>query len=141
MKLRVLMLFCIFWVFTVSVGAEVINLKQKTQSNSLERTEILDLLRSKVKKDFGLEVVFIVNHFKMSKNYAWLLLDAQSKTSKALQLPESDMPYDCCHVEALVEKKNGKWQIKEMGAFSTDVWWSDIQQKYPNVDSAVFDVD
>ena len=45
---------------------------------------------------------------------------------------------DCCQVEALYKRVNGKWVLKENGAFSTDVWYFCIQESYQDVDMRIF---
>ena len=33
-------------------------------------------------------------------------------------------------LEALLKKSGGKWYIMELSAFSTDVWWEDLWNRY-----------
>jgi hypothetical protein len=110
--------------------------KKKNEKNQLERTQMLDLLRISVKNDIEQDVVFVVNHFLVSNSYAWMQGEVQRKDGKVLKMP-SDY-YDCCHVEALFKKVNGKWILKENGAFSTDVWYSCLLDRYPDVKTNIF---
>ena len=100
--------------------------KVKNSTNAAERTIMLDLLRTAMQDEFEMEFKYVVNHFKVSGNFAWFKGDAQRKDGKTLSL--EDM-YDCCHVECLFKKVNNKWTIVEYGAFSTDVWYEDIQAR------------
>ncbi|TGL50039.1 hypothetical protein EHQ55_07140 [Leptospira meyeri] len=124
---------------TLGIFAEppVLDYKTKTKSNEKERTYLLDLLRANLSNEFKQEFVFVVEHFKISGDYAWFRGTAKRKDGKEISLSE-DIPYDCCHVEALFKKVNGKWQISESGAFSTDVWWDGIQSRYPKATKEIF---
>lgn len=104
---------------------QVLDYKTKTSNNQADRTIMLNLLRNQMKKDHGLEFQYVVNHFKVSNGWAWLTCDAQRKDGKKLVLDDAQ---DCCHVEALFKKVNGKWTLDQHGAFSTDVWWEGIQE-------------
>ncbi|TGL62228.1 hypothetical protein EHQ58_03210 [Leptospira ognonensis] len=130
-----------FVIFFLSVGllaeTPVQNLKSKNQSNQKERGEMLDLLRAKLKNEFKLEVQFVVNHFKVSGDYAWFKGDVKRLDGKKIELSEEE-GYDCCHVESLFQKQAGKWTIVEANAFSSDVWWEGIGKRYNNANPAVF---
>lgn len=129
----------IILVFGLGLFAEtpVLNYKTKTSSNEKERTYLLDLLRTKLSNEFKQEFIFVVEHFKVSGDYAWFRGTAQRKDGKEISFSE-EMAYDCCHVEALFKKTNGKWQISESAAFSTDVWWDGIQSRYPKASREIF---
>lgn len=128
-------------VFLFSFGlfsqTNVLDYKTKNKSNELERTYLLDLLRAQLTKEFKQEFVFVVEHFKLSGDFAWFRGTAKRKDGKEIELAE-DLPYDCCHVEALYKRVNGKWQIAESAAFSTDVWWDGIQLRYPKAAKEIF---
>jgi hypothetical protein len=106
--------------------AQVKDFKVKNNTNTAERTVMIDLLRNKMKAEFELEFKYVVNHFKVSGNFAWFKGDAQRKDGKTLQLDDMQ---DCCHVECLFKKVNNKWTILEYGAFSTDVWYEGIGER------------
>lgn len=131
----------ILLVFLFSFGlysqTNVLDYKTKNKSNEVERTYLLDLLRAKLTKEFKQEFVFVVEHFKLSGDFAWFRGTAKRKDGKEIELAE-DLPYDCCHVEALYKRVNGKWQIAESAAFSTDVWWDGIQLRYPKAAKEIF---
>ena len=110
--------------------------KVKNNANVTERTKMLDLLRNEIKNDIEQDVVFVVNHFLVSGNYAWMEGTVQRKDGKTLKFP-SDY-YDCCHVEAIFKRVNGTWILKEEGAFSTDVWYSCIHDRFPDADRRIF---
>lgn len=118
------------------MGQTLRNFKTKNEANLTERTYMLDLIRAEVRAEISQEVVFVVNHFMVSGNYAWLESSAQLKNGSQPYLPSDFM--DCCHVEALYKKVNGKWTLKEFGTFSTDVWYQCLQDQYPDVDPRIF---
>ncbi|MBM9546507.1 hypothetical protein JWG40_05730 [Leptospira sp. 201903074] len=127
----------LFLTFGVFGDSSVLDYKTKTKANEKERTYLLDLLRTNLSNELKQEFIFVVEHFKISGDYAWFRGTAKRKDGKEISLSE-EIPYDCCHVEALFKKTNGKWQISESAAFSTDVWWDGIQSRYPKATKEIF---
>ncbi|TGL40317.1 hypothetical protein EHQ49_09665 [Leptospira perdikensis] len=134
-------LYTIGMILFLSMGVfaetSVLDYKTKNKTNEKERTYLLDLLRANLSNEFKQEFIFVVEHFKVSGDFAWFRGTAKRKDGKEISLSE-DIPYDCCHVEALFKKTNGKWQISESAAFSTDVWWDGIQSRYPKATKEIF---
>ncbi len=132
-------LFILFIGISFGIYGEpkVVDYKTKNNLNQTHRAELLDLLRSKLKREFKEEVKFIVNHFKVSGDYAWFKGVAEKKDGTNFKILE-DYSYDCCHVESLFVKQSGKWKILEAHAFSTDVWWEGIETKYPKANLLIF---
>ena len=127
----------LFVLFNLSVLAQpVLDFKTKNERNVNERTQMLDLLRKEVRKEYGQEVVFVVNHFKVCGNYAYLESVAQRKDGKNLVI--SSPAADCCNAGALFVKNYGKWQIAEQGIFRTDMWNWCIAHNYPKADRGIF---
>jgi hypothetical protein len=110
--------------------------KIKNESNSRERTKMLDLLRNEVRNAYDIEVVFDVNHFKVSGNYGYIESTAKRKDNKELVLSEDGG--DCCQVGALFYKNNGIWEVAQSGIFPTDVWCYCITKSYPKANLAIF---
>jgi hypothetical protein len=129
----------IFLTSQTLFGQTLRNFKTKNSENTTERTYMLDLLRAEVRASINQEVVFVVNHFMVSGNYAWMEGDVQRKDGTRPRMPHDAM--DCCHVEALYKKVNGKWVLKEHGAFSTDVWYSCLYNRYSGIDTRIFSPD
>lgn len=120
------MVFGLLMMATLFVNAQTVkDYKVKNNTNTAERTIMLDLLRNKMKAEFNQEFKYVVNHFKVSGNFAWFKGDAQRKDGKALVLEDFQ---DCCHVECLFKKVNNKWTIAEYAAFATDVWYEGLEQ-------------
>jgi hypothetical protein len=109
-----------------------------TTSNSFERKIMLDLLRTKIKKEFKQDALFSVEHFLVSGNYAWFTGGVTRSDGQRILFPK-DSYYDCCHIEALFEKDSkGKWKVAESNAFSTDMWFSCIGIRYPSSNPKIF---
>lgn len=125
-------------VSVVAFSQEITDLKTKTTQNQVERTAILDAYRAKLKKEFKQEFKFIVRSLKTHKNYAWLMVDVTRKDGREVDLNSEEAEWDCCHAEALLKKTNGKWQVIEHGAFSTDVWWGDIWNRHTTLPKDLF---
>ena len=58
--------------------------KTKSSTNSVERTQMLDLMRERVYDHVKQDVVFVVNHFKVMNNYAFFEATAQRKDGKEM---------------------------------------------------------
>ncbi|MEY4126123.1 MAG: hypothetical protein RL737_312 [Bacteroidota bacterium] len=136
MRIFIFLLFTALFSIQFSFSQTLRDFKKKTDENTKERTEMLDLLRTDIKNDLEQDVVFVVNHFKVYGTYAWLEGTVQRKDGKELKFP--DEAYDCCHVEALFKKVNGAWVLKANGAFSTDVWYACILSSYPEASRQIF---
>ncbi len=135
--MKKLVLLALFGLISlVSFGQNIKDYQKKTTENSKERTLLLDILRASVYEEVKTELVFVVNHFKTDGKYAWFKGEAQRKDGKQLEL-EPDQ--DCCHVECLFVKKQGKWYIAASGAFSTDVWYADIQERFKEASDEIFE--
>jgi uncharacterized protein with PQ loop repeat len=109
--------------------------KTKNTANEEARTSMLDQLRNYLYVEYSLETQFKVTKLNVSGNYAWLTVTALDKNGKPLVLknPEDD----CCHAEALYKKEDGLWTMVEKAAFSTDVWYEALTEKY-NLPAALF---
>lgn len=124
----------------MQLNAQVIyDFKSKTATNSKDCTLMLDIYRTNLYSVYKQEFVFVVNHFKVGNNYAWLRADLQRKDGMPIQFPNDEGEWDCCHVEALFLKSNDKWLMVENGEFSTDVWYWGISKRYPNAPKGIFD--
>jgi len=123
----ILIIFCSLFSFGNSFGQSIYDFKTKSASNEKDRTMILDLVRSSLYQSHRQELIFVVNKLNTTNTHAWFQGDAQRKDGRKLTIKEFE---DCCHVEALLKKSGGKWYIMELSAFSTDVWWEDLWNRY-----------
>lgn len=126
MKIYFLVVFS-FLIATTTKAQKVVDYKTKSALNAADRTVMLELLRTKMKNEYKSDFLFTVRHFKVANNAAWFMGDAAWKVPKQMVLSADK---DCCHVEALFKKIRGKWQIIESEAFSTDVWYEGIWDRY-----------
>ncbi len=122
-KINLLVAFALISNFAIS--QTMFDFKTKNTDNVKDRTMMLDQLRKKLYKEHSQEFVFVVNVFNVSNGYAWLKASVKKKDGSEINL-DPDIPYDCCHVEALFKKIGEKWSIVKSGAFSTDVWYDGI---------------
>ena len=80
--------FILLFIFQVPIMAQTIrDFKVKNNANVTERTKMLYLLRNEIKNDIEQDVVFVVNHFLVSGNYAWMEGTVQRKDGKTLKFP------------------------------------------------------
>ena len=70
---------------------------------SEERKAIMEVLRVMVRKMSGLEVVFVVHHLKVNKDWAWV--EAEPASADGSQHYET--------VTGLLQRKNGHWKYVE----------------------------
>ena len=117
-------------VCPIMYSQDVRDFKIKNESNIKDRTMMLDILRAELYEDFKQEFIFVVNHFKVSQNYAWFEGTAQRKDGREIVF-NSEEEHDCCLVTSLFKKSNGKWYIEESGAFGTDEQRVGISYRYP----------
>jgi hypothetical protein len=130
--------FAFILLVLLGVGASAQSLrdfKSKNSANSFERTQMLDLLRLDIKNDIEQDVVFVVQYFMVSDQYAWMSGTVQRKDGRLLQVPEYR---DCCHVDALFKRVGPNWVLKRNGAFATDVWFSCLGDQFPDLDVRIF---
>ncbi|MFM7234368.1 MAG: hypothetical protein ACKOZM_07230 [Flavobacteriales bacterium] len=131
------LLLLLFTSITLSSFAQQIqDFKVKNDNNAQERTIMLDVMRAQLYQREGIEMKFVVNHFKSSGEYAWFEGVAQRKDGKPLVL-STDMR-DCCQVFALFRKMNGRWTVAELGAFCTDVCQWGVANRFPNAPKSIF---
>ena len=139
MRILLFVLFIGFISIQIGFSQTPRDFQKKTEANTKERTQMLDLLRTEIKNNIEQDVIFVVNHFLVYGNYAWMEGTVQRKDGKSLSFPDDG--YDCCHAEALFKKVNGNWILKEQGAFSTDVWFACILDRFPDADPSIFSAD
>ncbi len=128
-----------FFIIATSLteAQQLYDFKVKNDANSKERTYMLDLVRGEVYREHSFEVKFVVEHFKVSNNYAWFEGTAQQKDGKPLVF-DPDWTMDCCAVFSLFEKKNGIWTIAEYMSFCTDMCHWGIATRFPRAPKGIF---
>ncbi len=117
----------------IMVAQQVVSYKKETVNNKKDRAQILNALRGTMYKEYKQDFIFTINTLNVQGNYAWLTVEVARKDGKPIVFKKEDEGFtDCCHTEALLQKKNGKWVIREYADFSTDVWYAnpDMWKKY-----------
>jgi hypothetical protein len=137
---KTLLLLVLIMSSQILYSQAVRDFKTKNESNKSDRTMMLDVLRATLYEEFKQEFIFVVEHFKVSENYAWFEGSAQRKDGTSI-IFDSEDDYDCCMVTSLFKKSSGKWYIVESGAFGTDVWWAGISSRYPSASRKIFPSD
>lgn len=133
MKQFLLFLFS-FFLLPFCYSQKVIDLKV---SSNVERADILNALRTGVKKELKQDVKFVVDYLKMQGNHAFLKgkvnrADGKeidfSKTIYAEQAEEG--MFDGNSIYALLKKVNGKWKKVVHVIGPTDVAWACWWKEY-----------
>jgi hypothetical protein len=125
--IRAIFVLALIFSLNATFGQTLYNYKVKNASNATERSKILDKFRAQLFSDYKQKFVFEINKFNVCNNYAWVEANAQRQDGTPPMLNDED--HDCCHVEALLQKKNGLWYIVEYGAFATDAWFDGIWER------------
>ena len=69
--MTIIKILLLFFIMNESLTAQSLrNFKTKNESNTIERTYMLDLLRAEVRDEISQKVVIVVNHFIVSGVYA-----------------------------------------------------------------------
>jgi hypothetical protein len=108
----------------------VYDYKIKDELNDKTRTTILNTVRNSLRTEYKQDFIFTVEKLRLCNGYAWFTGQVQRADGKEIVFPTSDIPYDCCHTECLLQIKKGKWYILEIGSFSTDVWYEGIWDRH-----------
>ncbi len=132
--MKKLLLFYFLSLSLCSFAQNIESLKNKTPKNAAERTLILDIIRASLYQDYKQEFIFVVNTLNVSSQFAWFQGTAVRKDGKEIRTNDYD---DCCHVEGLLKRNYDKWYIVELEAFSTDIWYDGIWDRY-DVPMALF---
>jgi hypothetical protein len=123
--------FFLILIFAISSFAQSVHTPSK---GSAERTAILNALRTPVEKELKQKIVFNVEHFNVSGNWAFISGEPQNSTGgrpnyrgtpyqKAVSADMFDNNFF-----ALLKKTGGKWKVVTRAIGCTDVcyldWWS-----------------
>jgi hypothetical protein len=132
--IKTFLLFILTLAFcTISVFAQA----HTPEKGSAERKAILDALRVPVEKDLKQKIVFNVENFNVSGNWAFLSGDPQNesggepnyRSTKFWEAVKEGM-FDN-NFFALLKKTGGKWKVTTYAIGCTDVcyitWWKDYR--------------
>lgn len=113
-----------------------------------ERAEIMDALRAQVKPDLGgQDIVFNVSdgHFGSENGWTWMqgTIELRGGGEPSIEgtfyeeyLEEGG--FDGWRFEALLKKDGDVWTVLEHSIGSTDVWYANIRDSYPDAPESIF---
>jgi hypothetical protein len=99
-----------------------------------DRKAIMDAIRPHAERDLGPPVEFVIYELNVSGAYAFMSGEAQRKGGAAIDRRKT--PYakrygsdglemwDCCHVEAVLQKQGNGWRVLETHVGSSDAWYA-----------------
>ena len=105
-----------------------------------DRKAILDAVRTVAEHQMGKPVEFVVGDINVGNDergtpWAFVIVNAQRPGGGAIdpyRTPfaarngkEAVEMFDCCHVEAMLKKERGTWQVVESGVGATDLWYTE----------------
>ena len=100
---------------------------------SPERKAVLDALRPKVEAKLGPNVEFVVALLRVEKGWAFVIADPQRKGGKPIDgwkvFGEDFDNMDRLRVDAVLQKRNGRWVVADYAIGATDVWYCDVGPK------------
>lgn len=101
--------------------------------SSPERVAVLDALRPKVEAKLGPGVEFVVQVIRVEDGWAFVLADPQRKGGKPIDgnriFGEDFENMDGLRVDAVLQKRNGRWAVADYAIGATDVWYCDVGPK------------
>ena len=98
-----------------------------------ERKAVLNALRPAVEQKLGPNVEFVVQVIRVEDGWAFVMADPQRKGGKPIDgwkiFGEHFGNMDGLRTEAVLRKRNGRWQVVDWGIGATDVWYCDVGPK------------
>ena len=95
-----------------------------------ERKAVLDALRPAVETKLGPNVEFVVQVIRVEDGWAFVMADPQRKGGKAIDgrriFGEDFDNMDGLRVDAVLQLRNGRWEVVDYGIGATDVWYCDV---------------
>jgi hypothetical protein len=98
-----------------------------------ERKAVLNALRPAVERKLGPNVEFVVQAIRVEDGWAFVMADPQRKGGKPIDgqriFGEDFDNMDGLRVDAVLQRKNGRWKVVDYGIGATDVWYCDVGPK------------
>lgn len=99
-------------------------------SDPVERKTVLDALRPIVEAKLGPKVEFVVHAIRVEDGWAFVMADPQRKGGKPIDgrriFGEDFENMDGLRVDAVLQRKAGRWTVVDYGIGATDVWYCDV---------------
>ncbi|MDF1740926.1 MAG: hypothetical protein P1U86_17320 [Verrucomicrobiales bacterium] len=107
-----------------------------------ERTAILDPVRAPLQRAIGQKVIFVVDHMKVDRDWAFVRATPRTKDGGPINYDGTEFEDDANEADeitvALLKKKSGKWTLVEHAYFTTDVWWESLWEYHENCPKSIF---
>jgi hypothetical protein len=131
----------LLYLSLLSTGANVSAQVYSPTRSDPERKAILDAIRPHAERDLGPPVEFVIYELNVSGAFAFMSGNAQRQGGKAINprttpyakrygLDELEM-WDCCHVEAVLQKSGNGWRVLETHVGSSDAWFAGWCDRVP----------
>ena len=100
---------------------------------SAERKAVLDALRPVVEARLGSDIEFVVQAVRIEGGWAFVMADPQRRGGRPIDgqriFGEDFENMDGLRVDAVLQRKNGRWKVVDYGIGATDVWYCDVGPK------------
>jgi len=97
------------------------------------RKAVLDALRPAVERKLGPNVEFVVTLMRVENDWAFVIADPQRKGGKAIDgwkiFGDDFGNMDGLRVDAVLQKRNGRWVVADYAIGATDVWYCEVGPK------------
>ena len=129
-SLAIMAAVCGLAVFSSSAIAQV----RTVGRGDPERKQIMDAMRPAAVRELGAPVEFVVRTLNLSGNYAYAEVEAQRTGGTPINIAKTPFGrsnansldfIDCCHIESILQKRNGSWVVIERTAYATDYGMSE----------------
>ena len=100
-----------------------------TAASPSQRMAVLDALRPAVEAKLGPNVEFVVQAIRIENGWAFVMADPQRRGGKPIDgnryFDDFDN-MDGLRVDAVLQRRRGRWHLIDMGIGATDVWYCDV---------------
>ena len=115
-----------------SVDPSVAQQISHPQPGSSERRDLMDAIRPLVVARVGSPVEFVVNDIRIVDDHAFVAVEPQRPGGQAIDFAHfDDGTLDGLHTEAILVRRNGRWQVISHSIGSSDVWYVAYCDAYP----------
>ena len=98
-----------------------------------ERKAVLDALRPKVEAKLGRNVEFVVQVLRVERGWAFVIADPRRKGGEPIDgnriFGDDFENMDGLRVDAVLQKRGGRWIVADWGIGATDVWYCEVGPK------------
>lgn len=94
-----------------------------------ERKAVLDALRPAVEAKLGPRIEFVVHAIRIEGGWAFVMADPQRRGGKAIdgrRYFEDFDNMDGLRVDAVLQRRGGRWRVVDHAFGATDVWYCDV---------------